>query len=366
MSIKIKQIPEDFVVVETLPRSLEKYVYEDPNAKYVWFTLKKKNWDMFKALKFIARQLDVSVKRFGYAGTKDKNAVTYQTVSVFSVSIERLKSVSLKDIELSDFRYADRDIGIGDLEANRFRITIRDLSKADERRIKGAAVRIRKSGVVNFFGYQRFGSGRKITHLVGKYIIKNDLKKAVWAYLAKSSKSETLKRRMAREKLMETRDITQALKDFSGMKFELAMLNHLKKYPNDYAGALRKLPFGLKKMFIHAYQSFLWNEIAKKTKSKKNIKIPLIGYETDIGKYAEIKDVIKIILDYEKIKPEDFKIKPMPELSSKGDERNLIIFPKELEYKFENDEINKGKLKAVVEFELAKGSYATEVVRQMF
>jgi len=364
--MKLKQIPEDFVVKEILPKSFDQYLSENPDSKYVWFTLKKKNWDLFNALKAIAKQLNVSVKRFGYAGTKDKNAVTYQTISVFGVPIEKLRSVKIKDIELSDFRYANRDIGIGDLEANRFEITIRDLTKDDEKRVKSAAEKIKKNGIVNFFGYQRFGVNRAITHIVGKYIIKNDLKNAVWTYLTHVSKKEDKRKTDARKRLKESFDIDQALKDFSGIKPEIVLLNHLKKYPNDYAGALRKLPIGMRKMFIHAYQSFLWNDIAKKIKLRGNVKIPMIGYETDIEKYPKIKNIIKDVLVSENIQLEDFKIKSMPELSCKGDERDFIVFPKGLKYKFEKDDMNKNRLKVKIEFELPKGSYATEVIRQMF
>jgi tRNA pseudouridine13 synthase len=363
--MKMKQIPEDFVVTEIIPDSFSKYVSRDP-SKYIWFTLKKTNWDLFRALKAVSRQLNVSVKRFGYAGTKDKNAVTFQTISVSGISLERLKMVKVKDIELSDFRHATRDIGIGDLEGNHFRITLRDLTKMDERRIRGAAVRIKRKGIINFFGFQRFGTNRGITHMVGRYIVRNDLESAVWTYLTHVSKAESKRKTDARKRLGQIKNIDQALKDFQGIEPEIIILNRLKKYPDDYAGALRMLQSGMLKMFVHAYQSFLWNEIAKKIKSGQNARVPLIGYGTDIENYPRIEKIIRHVLDSEDIQPGDFRISSLPEISCKGDDRDLIIFPKNFDYRFEKDDLNRGRIKAILEFTLPKGSYATEVIRQIF
>ena len=55
----------------------------------------------------------------------------------------------------------------------------------------------------------------------------------------------------------------------------------------------------------------------------------------------------------------------MPELSSEGNERDLIV-KVNVSITFENDEINKNKLKAILSFSLDKGAYATIVIKKMF
>jgi tRNA(Glu) U13 pseudouridine synthase TruD len=67
----------------------------------------------------------------------------------------------------------------------------------------------------------------------------------------------------------------------------------------------------------------------------------------------------------EKITPSDFKIRHSPKLSSKGSVRDFLCFPKRLSYAFERDDVNEGRMKMILSFELEKGSYATELVRQI-
>jgi tRNA pseudouridine13 synthase len=131
--------------------------------------------------------------------------------------------------------------------------------------------------------------------------------------------------------------------------------------PNDYAGALRRIPKKFRRMFIHAYQSCLWNEIAKASGEEK---IPLIGFRTDLSRYKNKKQIEKI-LEREGIGIRDFEIKSMPELSSEGSERERVAGVKGLEWEFGKDEMNTEKLKCVLEFEIPKGSYATVLLDEV-
>ncbi len=352
---EIKRRPEDFVVREIFEKPREE---DEGKGYYVWFTLKKKNWDLFEALKTMAKKLGVSIKRFGYAGVKDKRALTYQRISVWNVPIERLKALRIKDIELSDFEIHRTRINLGDLRANRFEITIRDISKKEKNRIERNLRRVKEEGFVNFFGEQRFGF-RKNTHLVGKAIVKNDLKEAVWIYLTEGEETDEGARKF-RE--VVRKDFAAALKICpKHLRYEKIMLHHLVSKENDYAGALRKLPKKLRRMFIHAYQAYLWNEIAKSSKEKR---IPLIGYETNLERYEE-KEKILEVLRKEGVSPKDFLLKSMPELSSEGSERERVVKPKGLKWKFEEDELNEGKLKCTLNFEIPKGSYATILLKSV-
>jgi tRNA pseudouridine13 synthase len=179
----IKQVPEDFVVREIFEKQPRREGWKSEDEAYVWFNLTKRNYDLFRCLKTLSRRLGVSPKRFGYAGTKDKRAVTTQKISVWNVPVERLKAVRLKDIELSNFEEAKERINLGDLKANEFEITVRNIEANEKERIERNLESIKKNGFINFFGEQRFGN-RGNTHLVGREILRNNLKEAVWLYLA--------------------------------------------------------------------------------------------------------------------------------------------------------------------------------------
>ena len=360
--MKLKQIPEDFVVKEI------------PSAKpigqgdYIWCTLKKRNWDLLKLLREIVNHLQISRTKIGYAGTKDKAAVTYQTISFFGVSLQKLKSLEIKDCGLSDFEYNQRAIKLGDLKGNWFSITVRDLeNKHSKEFLEKRISELEKNGVLNLYDSQRFGT-RNITHLVGKEIMKNRLEGAVCLYLTKTNKNERINIQEARKFLSETENLMEAIKLFpKDCKWDIAMLNHLISNPEDYIGAIRCLPKTLRMMFIHAYQSHVWNlaaiEISKKT--KVNMDVPVVGFNTRLGN-TEIDKAIKRILNREKVQLGEFKINSIPELSSPGSRRPLFIHPKISIQRIEKDELYKGKTKTTLEFELSKGSYGTQVIKEIF
>jgi len=356
----IKQIHEDFIVRELFEKQPQKAGWKGEDSAYVWFDLTKRNYDLFHCLKILSRRLGVSPKRFGYAGTKDKRAVTTQKISVWNVPLERLKAVRLKDIELSNFEEAKERINLGDLRGNEFEITVRDIEKDSKKRMEKNLGEIRKNGFINYFGGQRFGN-RNNTHLVGKEILRNRLKEAVWLYLAGEG-DEDAELSGFRKRLRESGDVREGLKSCPhALRNEIMLMNHLAREANDYAGALRVLPKKFRMMLVHAYQSYLWNEVAKL--SKEDV-VPVIGFSTDISKYKTAKQIEKILED-EGIRVEDFRIKSMPELSSEGAERARVAKADGLEWEFADDDINEDKLKCTLKFALPKGAYATVLINEV-
>ncbi len=187
---------------------------------------------------------------------------------------------------------------------------------------------------------------------------------AVKIYLAAVYEDENEKSREARRKLMsewENKDFKEALKYFPRhLGYEIAMLNHLVE-KNDYTGALKVLPKKLRMMFIHAYQSFIYNKaLSKYMKNKIYVeRLPLVGYDT-------IPDEISAeILASEGIKPENFKIDYLKDLSSKGEIRDCFTLIYDFEIlNIEEDEMNAGKNKITIGFSLPKGCYATSLLRE--
>ena len=115
-------------------------------------------------------------------------------------------------------------------------------------------------GIPNFYGHQRFGTTRPITHLVGKAILKGDFQEAAMIFLAKPSPDEHPSSRQARTELQETRDFKLALEHFpKQLRYERSMLNYLAEKPDDFTGAFRTLPAKLQALFVQAYQSYLFN-----------------------------------------------------------------------------------------------------------
>ncbi len=313
---EIKEIPEDFVVTELgSPQPTG-------SGPYAYFVLHKRGWNTLDALETIAAKLGLPLIEFGWAGNKDKQAITEQVCSAKGASRERLEALRIDGITLTYLGQAGRPIGIGTHEGNRFKITIRDLDNPVEIRPR----------FVNLFGEQRLGGHNAV---VGRELIKKNFKAAAENILTDSHRGKRIR-------------------------------NHLEKRPNDVIGGLNTVPSKLLTFYIHAYQSSLWNAAAIKIAGRhgEQVELPLIGFGTaqeDIEKYPEITEQMKL----EGITPRDFIIRQLPDLSAEGGSRQLWCEASNLNVSSPlDDDRHPDKSKIVVEFELPKGSYATELLRQ--
>jgi tRNA pseudouridine13 synthase len=306
---QIKQISEDFVVKE-----ISNIKFLDKGS-HVYFGLKKKNWNTLDVVKEISKRLGIFIKNIGFAGSKDKKAITEQLISVKSVKKERVERLQIKDTSLEFLGYGNEPITLGDLEGNYFEIVVRNLDSFDIEKPKR---------VVNYFGEQRFS---KNNVEVGRSLVKKDFKKAC----------------------------------------EVLQLEAIR---NDYIGALKTIPKRLLRLYVNAYQSFIWNSVVSELiKDKIEIKeIPLIGFGTELNNYDEkIKKIINKILKKENLGLNDFIIKQIPELSLEGELRKVFVEVKDFKVlEKEKDELNEGKKKIKISFSLSKGSYATVVVKELF
>lgn len=399
---RIKERIEDFAVEEVMRdgtvlkvgERIEKNI-ADENADFVHFVLQKTNWNTLQAIDAVARALHVTKKRFNYAGNKDRRAVTTQLVSAFKMDCARISSVRVKDIQINGCWSAKEKINLGDLQANRFNVVVRGVCENAGEKVE--KINNELHGVFpNYFGEQRFGSMRSNTHLVGKAIVQANFKEAVENYLAYSGEGESVEESgKARARLREDWDFKKALEYFPyHLKYERTLLAHLSQHSTDYINALRKLPRGLNLMFVHAYQSFLFNELLServkemKKEGKKKIeaeegereeKGKEIGGKTNAGEKENEQCVFvygkligsettnlsereKKLFEREGVSVEMFKIPSFPEIGSKGSER-LLLAPYE---NFECVKVEGARADGVandsvvrLSFTLQAGSYAT-------
>jgi len=367
---RLKQQPEDFVVEEVTADGVVLGVggggvsRSQALADYTVFTLEKNNWDTMRAVKEISKRVGVSRKRFSFAGTKDKKAVSTQRVSAYRVPVEKLEKVSIRDMELRDFGFSDHPVELGDLSGNRFTITVRgiNLDKNCLSENLAALTSELSDGFPNFFGLQRFGITRPITHLVGKKIVLGDIEGAVLTYLCGVFEGEEEESFSARKRLRDEGNFKEALGFYpKHLGYELSLINHLVEKPGDFEGAIRRLPKGLQLMFVHAYQSSIFNRaLSDYLISDKYVeRLPLIGYETTPD------SITKNILEYEGISPKDFRLRSLSELSSKGTLRECFEYSDGFKIVSTGlDELNDENFKTVLRFKLNPGVYATVFLRE--
>jgi len=250
---RLRESPEDFVVEE---------VASAPGTEgdYLVVRLTKRNWEQQHLVKEIARRLGISHRRITWAGTKDRRAVTTQLLSLYRVTEEQVRQVSLRDVTIEPVGRSREGLALGQLEGNRFGIQIRGCDPQDLRERVARVAEGVAAGIPNYYGIQRFGVIRPITHAVGEAILREEWEQAVLIYIARSFLQEPEGIRAARDAFQESRDVMPALREFPvHLAYERAMLHHLQAAPGDYPGALRVLPPRLLSLFVSAFQSWLFN-----------------------------------------------------------------------------------------------------------
>ena len=115
--------------IKKIENLVSKDIKTDEKGSYSYFILKKKNYTTERAVSTIAHYLKIDRKKIGYAGAKDRNAITEQMISI--QGLNKTKNIELKDIELIYKGKGNERISLGDLKENKFTITVRNLNKED-------------------------------------------------------------------------------------------------------------------------------------------------------------------------------------------------------------------------------------------
>ncbi|WP_202320091.1 tRNA pseudouridine(13) synthase TruD [Archaeoglobus neptunius] len=253
MGGKIKEDPDDFYVEEIADLKLSE------DGDYLILKVKKRNWDTLNFARVLSNALGISQKRVSFAGTKDKRALTVQYYAVKGVKKEDVERIVIKDAGIEVVGYSRRRLQLGDLLGNIFRVRVQGCGDGDI--FQKTKEELEEKGTPNFFGLQRFGSVRYITHEVGKLILQGNYREAFWVYVAKPFKGENEEIQKIRRELWETRDPRYGLKELPRyLRYERVLLQKLREGKTE-EGALLSLPKNLKMMFVHAYQSYIFNKL---------------------------------------------------------------------------------------------------------
>jgi tRNA pseudouridine13 synthase len=232
--------------------------------RFLLCVLVKRNWDTFIAVKNIAKFLGIAQAGVQFAGIKDAKAVTAQHITLENILREDVGKIDIKEISVRPVGYIREMLSLFYLLGNNFTITIKSIN-GSEATVKESIMQTINElegfgGIPNFFGHQRFGTTRPITHLVGKAIIQGDFEQAAMLFLANPSVNEHPVSRQARQELDSTKNFKHAQENFpKQLRFERIMLNYLADNSGDFVGAFQCLPIKLQALFVQAHQSYLFN-----------------------------------------------------------------------------------------------------------
>jgi tRNA pseudouridine13 synthase len=420
---RLRETPEDFRV-----RELEAFDAEPVDADrdaypHLVVRVTLRDWDTNGFAGALSDRLGISRERVSWAGTKDKRAVTTQLFSIDGVEPSALPDIRDADVEVVG--RTGRPILFGDLAGNAFEITVRDPAApenvtaittdlqafADNEREADSALAIDGPATVavpNYFGQQRFGSHRPVTHEVGLAAVRRDWREAVRTYVGNPHDREPERTREARtfvdeEMGSDAPDWGVTLERYpSHLGYERSMLHRLTEEPGDFRRALEAVPTNLQQLFVNAAQSYVFNRILSErlarglpfvepvagdvvcfadtdspgrltlpdtdrtqrvTESRVRavrrhcergrafVTAPLVGTDTSLAA-DEPGDIERTILEDVGVEPGDFDLPG--EFHSAGTRRAIAV----------RTDVAVSRDPLVFEFDLPRGSYATALLRE--
>lgn len=299
--------------------------FNELGGDYLHFTLYKENKDTMDAVNQIGRTLKVRPNNFGFAGTKDRRAATVQRMSVARVRYEALDFLNgqIPAFKMGDYKYSKYPIQLGDHGGNQFNITIKNVTLTDgqseplERRlqltkeaVEVAVTEMAKHGFINYYGLQRFGTHMVGTHELGMLILKEDYESVTNALLhvdqdllAQISAGTVQETPMNRDDINRVRAIVEFKKagnpdsalSIMPRRFsaEMNIIEHLSKNARDFVGAILRISRGMRNLYLHAYQSFVWNHVASYRWEKYGSKVipgDLVLVTTDNTAAEDLED----------------------------------------------------------------------------
>ncbi|MBW9220570.1 tRNA pseudouridine(13) synthase TruD [Methanothermococcus sp. SCGC AD-155-N22] len=394
--MKIRQLPEDFIVEEILDENVL-----DEGDAFNLYLLKKINMENLRTLSYISKKFKIPLKEIGYCGLKDRHAITIQHITI--PAKYGVLSLREKNLELKYLRKVGNSLKLGQLAGNKFKITIRYLKKEYLPDI-GENLKKLHLGVPNYYDTQRFGSVYRSGEFIAKEYMMGNYEEALKIILTRYKKSENklIKdlKRYIRSHWGDWRSIIRYMED-KGIRDR--MFHNIIRYlegggeEERFKEAFKYVDIRLKKLFVSAYQSYLWNESVKSLLKKyipkedrtyidyncgtflfykdieedvlntlKDETFPTITHDLDSKDVKEeYWKIVEDILKKEGLRIEDFN--RLLDLSKPSyTERRILSIPEEIRYgEFLEDELNKGRYKITVEFQLKKGCYATMIVKRI-
>lgn len=250
----IKTFLEDFFV-EEVP------LYEPiDTGTHVFFCIEKRQIDTLKAIRTIADALGRRAQEIGAAGLKDARAVSRQILSIEHVDPAAIEALELPDIRVLWARRHRNKLKLGHLRGNRFVIKLRGARPDGKADAEAALEILRRRGVPNYFGPQRFGM-RGDSWQIGRAIVKQDEKEAIDVLCGRPGELDSPAVYRARQ-LYEAGQFYESSKVWPySCREERIAVKAMMKSKGSHRRALFAIDRSVKRLYVSAYQSWLFNQI---------------------------------------------------------------------------------------------------------
>ena len=334
------------------------------------YRVEKQGVDTMHMAEELSRELR---SRVSYGGMKDSRARSVQFVTPTSLRSARPDRVNGDRFTAELVGWAPKPLTRGSVVGNRFLVVLRECCETIGQRVEESFDAARRGKVPNYFGLQRFGVRGAGTHAVGKAMVAGDFEGAVRLILGGSGGG--------------------ALRLARGQDVERAVAREAERHPGEWVRVLRAVPLGLRRLYVQAYQSFIFNRslslalragedistyvkgdnwatvsggglVTSHARSAREVPtgtatplIQLVGYAyRNYG--SRFDGYVEEVLRAEGVSPGQFFLEGMQEASAEGGFRRPQIAVAEESWKLEGET-------AELAFALGRGQYATVLLREI-
>jgi tRNA pseudouridine13 synthase len=384
--VKVKRRPEDFQVEEltdVVPRR---------SGPFALYRLTKRGVGTPEAVDAILRRWKVPRQRVSYGGLKDKHAVTVQHLTIQRGPARDLRQSNL---ELEYLGQADTAFAAADIRANRFGIVLRSMSADAAARAMRTAPLVSRDGVPNYFDDQRFGSVGESGEFIGAAWIKGDYERCLWLAFADAHPFDRSAEKREKQILRDHWGRWTECKARLGRSHRRSIITFLADRPGDFRGAWARVNVDLRRLYLSAFQSELWNrllaaflkeqlsegdvttvslktqevpfyrELDESTREKLHsaeLPLPAARQKLELG---PIRDLAERCLSESGLEWRELRVKyPRDSFFSKG-WRRAVVVPEHLTVQAAIDELDPSRTKLLLSWTLPRGSYATIVVKRL-
>ncbi len=388
--MKLKCRPEDFRVDELTPVA-------PSQGAFAFYRLTKQSIGTVEVISQIVEQWKLPRWRISYGGLKDKHAITVQYLTIQDGPQTSLQQ---SQFDLEFLGHIDRAFTTADLNGNRFELVLRDMTDDEVDAAVVAAGEVKRSGLLNYYDDQRFGSLCESGEWIAKAWCLRDWERALWLALADphpfDRAAEKRQKEILREHWGRWDECKQAL-DKSHRRSVITFLadKEAAGKPIDFRGAFCCLSIDLLGLYLSAWQSAVWNRMLDRllrstvdesrvrelglragtvalptsltddeAASLRNVELPFPSAKPRTDDEAALA-LLDAVLSDEGLERRQLRIKhPKDSFFSKG-VRPALINIAGLSASIDDDELHSGRRKLILNFDLPRGSYATMLVKRL-
>jgi tRNA pseudouridine13 synthase len=407
----IKQQPQDFLVEELTD------VVPGEQGAFAFYRLDKKGWSTPDALAALRRRWDIALQRLSYGGLKDRHA---QTTQYLTIRHGPRRNLTHPDVHVTYLGQTPGPYTAADIRANRFRITIRDLSSVTVAGAWAALDEVRRDGVPNYFDDQRFGSvarpgapaptwsacatGRSGGQVapagggpsIGRLLIEGRFEEALRQALLAPYEYDRSAQKKEKSLLAQHWGDWAVLKERLPRGHARSLVDFLLHHPGDFRGAVARLRPELRGLYLSAYQSHLWNRMLarwlrqtlsaeqllpvrlrlgevpmhrwleeEQRRALLSLKLPLPSARLHLEENDPAAAIVHAVLAEEGLELNRLKVKGIREMFFSKGERAALCLPEGLQADSGPDERHTGREKVTLACDLPRGCYATLLVKRL-